>query len=117
MKKYYVTTAIDYVNARPHLGTAYEKIGADCLARFKRLSGFDTYFLMGTDEHSSNVEKEARQLGEDPQAYCDRMAGEFEAVWASLHISYDQFVRTTDPMHVAAVRELFQKIYDNDLTS
>ena len=113
MKKYYVTTAIDYVNARPHLGTAYEKIGADCLARFKRLSGFDTYFLMGTDEHSSNVEKEARQLGEDPQAYCDRMAREFEAVWASLHISYDQFVRTTDPMHVAAVTELFQKIYDN----
>jgi methionyl-tRNA synthetase len=113
LRKYYITTAIDYVNAKPHLGTAYEKIGADCLARFKRLSGFDTYFLMGTDEHSTNVEKEARQLGEDPQVYCDRMAREFESVWARLHISYDQFVRTTDPSHVTAVTELFRKIYDH----
>lgn len=113
MKKYYVTTAIDYVNAKPHLGTAYEKIGADCLARFKRMTGYDTYFLMGTDEHSTNVEKEAAQRGEDPQAYCDRMAAEFENVWAKLHISYDQFVRTTDPLHTAAVRKLFETIYDN----
>ncbi|NIM19304.1 MAG: methionine--tRNA ligase [Candidatus Latescibacteria bacterium] len=113
MSKYYVTTAIDYVNAKPHLGTAYEKIGADCLARYKRLAGFDTYFLMGTDEHSTNVEKEAAQLGEDAQAYCDRMAEEFEAVWAKLHISYDQFIRTTDPSHANAVQDIFQKIYDN----
>ncbi len=113
MKKYYVTTAIDYVNARPHLGTAYEKIGADCLARFKRMAGFDTYFLMGTDEHSTNVEKEAKLLGEDTQAYCDRMAKEFEAVWETLHIGHDQFIRTTDPSHIAAVQEIFQKIHDN----
>lgn len=113
MKKYYLTTAIDYVNAKPHLGTAYEKIGADCLARFKRLTNHDTYFLMGTDEHSTNVEKEALQRGEDPQTYCDRMADEFERVWAKLHISYDQFVRTTDPSHAAAVQELFKTIHDN----
>ena len=87
MKKYYVTTAIDYVNARPHLGTAYEKIGADCLARFKRLAGYDTYFLMGTDEHSTNVEKEARRLNKDPQTYTDEMAVEFEKTWKALHIS------------------------------
>lgn len=67
METYYVTTAIDYVNDRPHLGTAYEKIGADCLARYKRLAGFDTYFLMGTDEHSTNVERKARSLGKSPE--------------------------------------------------
>jgi methionyl-tRNA synthetase len=113
LKKYYVTTAIDYVNARPHLGTAYEKIGADCLARFKRLTGYDTYFLMGTDEHSTNVEKEARRLGKDPQGYADEMAVEFEKTWASLHISYDQFIRTSAPEHVAAVRHLFEQIHAN----
>lgn len=113
MKKYYVTTAIDYVNARPHLGTAYEKIGADCLARFKRLAGYDTYFLMGTDEHSTNVEKEARKLDQDPQAYTDEMAVEFENTWASLHISYDQFIRTTAPEHVTAVKYLFERIHEN----
>ena len=110
---FYVTTAIDYVNARPHLGTAYEKIGADCLARYKRLAGFDTYFLMGTDEHSTNVEREARNLGKDPQAYTDEMAAVFERTWASLHLSYDQFIRTTDPVHQRAVATLFQKIHDN----
>jgi methionyl-tRNA synthetase len=113
MKKYYLTTAIDYVNARPHLGTAYEKIGADCLARYKRLAGFDTYFLMGTDEHSTNVEKEARRLGKDAKAYTDEMAVEFEKTWHSLGISYDQFIRTTDPAHVDAVQYIFRKIHDN----
>jgi methionyl-tRNA synthetase len=77
------------------------------------LTNFDTYFLMGTDEHSTNVEKEAMQRGEDPQVYCDRMAAEFEKVWAKLHISYDQFVRTTDPSHTAAVQELFTTIHNN----
>jgi methionyl-tRNA synthetase len=113
LETYYVTTAIDYVNARPHLGTAYEKIGADCIARYKRLAGFDTYFLMGTDEHSTNVEKEARNVGKDPQAYTDEMAVEFEKTWAALHISYDQFIRTTDPMHKVAVQHIFQRIHDN----
>lgn len=113
LKKFYVTTAIDYVNARPHLGTAYEKIGADCLARFKRLAGYDTYFLMGTDEHSTNVEKEAIRLGKNPQEYTDEMAVEFENTWASLHISYDQFIRTTAPEHTAAVKHIFERIHAN----
>ncbi|HEX6791076.1 MAG TPA: methionine--tRNA ligase [Candidatus Krumholzibacteria bacterium] len=110
---FYVTCAIDYVNARPHLGTAYEKIGADCLARYKRLAGFDTYFLMGTDEHSTNVEREARNLGKEPQAYTDEMAVVFERTWQVLQLSYDQFIRTTDPLHKRAVAALFQKIHDN----
>ena len=113
MSKYYITTAIDYVNARPHLGTAYEKIGADCLARYKRMAGFDTYFLMGTDEHSTNVEKEAVKLGKDPQSYADEMAVEFERTWKALHISYDQFIRTSDPLHVSVVQELFERIHKN----
>jgi methionyl-tRNA synthetase len=113
LKTFYITTAIDYVNARPHLGTAYEKIGADCLARYKRLSGFDTYFLMGTDEHSTNVEKEARKLGKTPEIYSAEMAKEFEKVWAKLNLSYDQFIRTEDPVHVNAVQRLFEAIHDN----
>ncbi|HXV13102.1 MAG TPA: class I tRNA ligase family protein, partial [Candidatus Krumholzibacteria bacterium] len=113
MTTYYLTTAIDYVNARPHLGTAYEKIGADCLARYKRLAGFDTYFLMGTDEHSTNVEREARNLGKDPQAYTDEMALVFEHTWKTLHISYDQFIRTTDARHKRAVAKLFETIHRN----
>lgn len=112
-RPFYVTTAIDYVNARPHLGTAYEKIGADCLARYKRLAGFDTYFLMGTDEHSTNVEREARNQGKDPQAYTDDMAPIFERTWHTLGLSYDQFIRTTAPEHKRAVAALFQKIHDN----
>jgi methionyl-tRNA synthetase len=113
VEKYFLTTAIDYVNARPHLGTAYEKIGADCLARFRRLCGVDTYFLMGTDEHSANGEREARRLGQEPQEYCDEMAVQFEKTWAALHISYDQFIRTTDPMHKAAVQHIFERIQAN----
>lgn len=112
-KTYYVTAAIDYVNARPHLGTAYEKIGADCLARYKRLCGVDVWFLMGTDEHSTNVEKEARRLGKDPRVYTDEMAEAFERTWKALHISYDQFIRTTSEVHKQTVRYLFQRIYDN----
>ena len=81
MGRFYLTTAIDYVNSRPHLGTAYEKIAADVIARYKRLAGFETHFVMGNDEHSQNVYRKAKELGEDPLAYCDRMAQEFLDVW------------------------------------
>ncbi len=73
MKPFYITTAIDYVNSLPHIGTAYEKIAADCIARSKRLLGYDVRFCMGTDEHSVNVKKKALESGLDPKAYCDRM--------------------------------------------
>ena len=111
-KKFYLTTAIDYVNSAPHLGTAYEKIAADTIARFKRLAGFDTRFLMGNDEHSINVEKAARERGMEPQAYCDEMAVTFQAVWKRLDISYDDFIRTTEPRHVRGVQALFKAIVD-----
>jgi len=112
MAKFYLTTAIDYVNNLPHLGTAYEKIAADAIARYKRLAGFDTRFLMGNDEHSINVEKAAREKGLDPQEYCDRMAEAFQAVWKRLDISYDDFIRTTEPRHVRGVQALFRAFVD-----
>ena len=110
MSRFYLTTAIDYVNSRPHLGTAYEKIAADVIARYKRLCGIDTHFVMGNDEHSQNVFRKARELGEDPLAYCDRMAGEFIDVWQRLDISYDDFIRTTEPRHKAGVQELVRRM-------
>jgi methionyl-tRNA synthetase len=103
---FYLTTAIDYVNSRPHLGTAYEKITADVIARFKRLTGVETHFVMGNDEHSQNVFKRARDLGEDPLAYCDRMETVFRDVWGRLAISFDDFIRTTEPRHKAGVQKL-----------
>ncbi len=112
-KKSFITTAIDYANSTPHLGTAYEKIGADVIARYRRLCGDDVYFLMGNDEHSLNVEKRARELGKEPQAYCDEMAVRFEETWRRLEISYDRFIRTTDEVHKNAVRKFLQAIYDN----
>jgi methionyl-tRNA synthetase len=110
MKRFYITTAIDYVNSRPHLGTAYEKIAADVIARYQRLCGVDTHFVMGNDEHSQNVFRKARELGEDPLAYCDRMAQEFLDVWKRLDISFDDFIRTTEPRHKAGVQELVRRM-------
>ncbi len=110
MPRFYLTTAIDYVNSRPHLGTAYEKITADVIARFKRLSGVDTHFVMGNDEHSQNVFRRARELGQDPLAYCDRMEQEFREVWGALDLSFDDFIRTTQPRHKAAVETIVNRI-------
>jgi methionyl-tRNA synthetase len=110
--RFYLTTAIDYVNSRPHLGTAYEKISADVIARYKRLSGVETRFLMGNDEHSQNVFRKARELGLDPHAYCDQMETAFREVWAKLSISFDDFIRTTEPRHRAAVQRMAQACHD-----
>jgi methionyl-tRNA synthetase len=106
MPRFYLTTAIDYVNSRPHVGTAYEKVAADVIARYRRAAGFDVRFVMGNDEHSQNVFRKARELGLDPLAYCDRMEHEFRGVWAGLDISFDDFIRTTEPRHRTAVEAL-----------
>jgi methionyl-tRNA synthetase len=110
--RFFLTTAIDYVNSRPHLGTAYEKVTADVIARYKRLCGLETYFMMGNDEHSQNVYKKAVEQGLDPLAYCDHMEQEFRAVWKELDISFDDFIRTTEPRHRAAVSRLAQASFD-----
>jgi methionyl-tRNA synthetase len=110
--RFFLTTAIDYVNSRPHLGTAYEKITADVIARYKRLCGFETYFMMGNDEHSQNVYKKAVEQGLDPLAYCDLMEREFRAVWKELDLSFDDFIRTTEPRHRTAVSRFAQASFD-----
>ena len=110
MSKFYITTAIDYVNSRPHLGTAYEKITADIIARYKRLAGVPTHFLMGNDEHSLNVFRRAKEQGLDAKAYCDQMEREFREVWQRLDVSFDDFIRTTDERHRVGVTALVERI-------
>ena len=94
-------------------GHAYEKITADAIARYKRLAGFETLFVMGNDEHSQNVYRRAKEQGLDPLAYCDQMEREFRDAWDLLDVSYDDFIRTTQPRHKAAVQELVRRIAAN----
>lgn len=110
MNTFYITAAIDYPNSLPHIGTAYEKICCDSIARFKRLLGYDVYFLMGNDEHSINVSRAAATNGETPQAYCDRMASEFRRVWSKLSIEPSDFIRTTERRHCESVQILFRRM-------
>ncbi len=110
MSKYYITTAIDYVNSVPHLGHAYEKTLADTMARWRRLKGDDVYFLLGLDEHSQKVADKAAELKLDPLRYCDEMEGKFREAWTKLHITFDVFIRTTWPSHVRACQEIFRRI-------
>jgi methionyl-tRNA synthetase len=112
MKRFFLTTAIDYVNSQPHLGTAYEKVCADVIARYKRLCGFETRFLMGNDEHSQNVFKKAQEAGLDPLKYCDEMEQVFRKAWARLDVSFDDFIRTTEPRHKVGTTEIAKRIYD-----
>jgi len=110
MGKFFITTAIDYVNSVPHVGTSYEKILADVMARWRRLRGDEVFFLMGNDEHSQNVAAEAARQGLDPKEYCDRMEEKFRRTWARLHVSFDRFIRTTEPAHHRSCQELFRRI-------
>jgi len=112
-KKYYITTAIDYVNSTPHIGTAYEKISADVFARFHRLLGEDVYFQIGNDEHSLNVLRAAREKGLDPKTYCDQMEGIFRDIWEKLEIDFDRFIRTTDEDHIRRLGFLFRALEDD----
>ncbi len=113
MSRYYITTAIDYVNSKPHLGTAYEKVCADVIARYQRmkLGADNVWFLMGNDEHSQNVYRAAVEQGLDAVAYCDQMEREFRATWKTLDLSFDDFIRTTQPRHRAGVTELAKRIH------
>ena len=112
-QKFYITTAIDYVNSLPHIGTAYEKIGADVIARWKRFEGYDVHFQMGNDEHSVNVKKEALKQGVSPKDYCDDMRKKFEAIWRDLEISYDDFIQTSEKRHHKSVSKFFETILKN----
>ena len=111
--RWFQTTAIDYPNSRPHIGTAFEKLGADVQARYRRMEGYDVFFLMGNDENTVKVSKRAADLGQDTQAYCDDMARQFREVWDALDISYDTFVQTSSERHKQCCRKFIQKVYDN----
>ena len=107
---FYITTAIDYVNAEPHLGHAYEKIATDVVARFYRLMGRPVFFLTGSDEHGTKIEKTAAKRGLTPKQHTDEMVESFKAAWDYLNLSYDRFIRTTDPEHYAVVAQLWRKL-------
>jgi len=111
-KSYYVTTPIYYVNDSPHIGHAYTTLACDVLARFKRLDGFDVKFLTGTDEHGQKVEKAAAAAGMDPQAFTDEVSQRFRDLAVAMGFSNDDFIRTTEPRHVRAVRDLWVRLKD-----
>jgi methionyl-tRNA synthetase len=111
-KKFYLTTPIYYVNARPHIGHAYTTIAADVIARRHRLLGDDTFFLTGTDEHGQKVERSAAAAGVSPQQFADQVSASFKALWDRMGITYDDYIRTTEPRHTQAVQKLFQDLVD-----
>ncbi|MBA3403217.1 MAG: class I tRNA ligase family protein, partial [Gemmatimonadaceae bacterium] len=113
MARFYITTAIDYANGDPHLGHAFEKIGADAIARYRRMCGDDVHFLVGMDEHGQKVALEAADRNVEPQALVDDIAARFESMWDRLEISNDQFMRTTTAEHSAGVRALIEAIFDH----
>ena len=97
--KFYITTPIYYVNARPHLGHAYTTIVCDAIARRKRMLGVDTWFLTGTDEHGQKIERSATAAGLTPKKLVDQISAEYKELWKRMEISYDDFIRTTDERH------------------
>jgi methionyl-tRNA synthetase len=109
-KPFYVTTPIYYVNDSPHLGHAYTSVACDAMARFMRLDGRDVMFLTGTDEHGQKVAKSARDAGVEPQAFCDRVSENFRAMTKLMNISNDDFIRTTEPRHIAASQAIWQEL-------
>src|SRR5208337_1071191 len=108
---FYVTTPIYYVNDVPHIGHAYTTVAADALARYKRLCGYDCFFLTGTDEHGQKVEKAAQAAGQTPLALADRVVERYKILWETLRISADDFIRTTQERHYKAVAALYQRVW------
>src|ERR1700716_656544 len=112
-KKFYITTPIYYVNARPHIGHAYTTIACDTIARRQRMLGADTFFLTGTDEHGQKIERAAQAAGKAPQQYAAETSAEFRKLWQRMGVSNDDFIRTTEDRHKKRVQELFRRIRDN----
>ncbi len=111
-KPYYISTAIAYTSAKPHIGNTYEIVLADAIARYKRQAGFDVYFQTGTDEHGQKIQEKAEAAGITPQEYVDNVAGEIKRIWDLMNTTYDRFVRTTDPEHKTKVQKIFEKMYE-----
>ena len=111
-KTFYITTPIYYPSDNLHIGHAYCSTAADSMARFKRMTGYDTYFLTGTDEHGQKIERKAKDKGVTPQAYVDNIVSGIKDLWKLMDISYDDFIRTTDERHVKSVQKIFKQLYD-----
>ena len=111
-KPYYISTAIAYTSAKPHIGNTYEIVLADAIARYKRMTGYDVYFQTGTDEHGQKIQEKAEAAGITPQQHVDKIAGEVKTIWDLMNTTYDKFIRTTDPMHEKKVQKIFKKLYD-----
>ena len=111
-KKYYITTPIYYPSGKWHLGHSYTTVCCDALARYKRMRGFDVFYLTGTDEHGQKIEKRAAEAGVTPKAFVDALVDNIKELWSLLDISYDKFIRTTDGYHVKAVQKIFKQLYD-----
>ncbi|HZD95042.1 MAG TPA: methionine--tRNA ligase, partial [Candidatus Sulfotelmatobacter sp.] len=112
-KKFYITTPIYYVNARPHIGHAYTTLVCDAIARRKRMLGFDTFLLTGTDEHGQKIERSAAAANTPPQKWVDNISAEFRALFDKMGISYDDYIRTTEPRHKRGAQELWRRIQEN----
>lgn len=111
-KKYYITTPIYYPSGKWHLGHSYTTVCCDALARYKRMRGFDVFYLTGTDEHGQKIEKRAEEAGVTPKQFVDSLVAEIKELWSLLDISYDKFIRTTDDYHVKSVQKIFKTLYD-----
>ena len=111
-EKFYISTAIAYASAKPHIGNTYEVVLADAIARYKRLLGYDVYFQTGTDEHGEKIELKAKEKGINPQEYVDENSLEVRKIWDVMNTSYDKFIRTTNPAHKEMVSKIFKKLYD-----
>ena len=111
-QKYYITTPIYYPSGNWHLGHCYTTVICDAIARFRRMDGYDVFFLTGTDEHGVKIEKRAAENNTTPQAFVDKLVGDIKRLWEKLNISYDKFIRTTDDYHVKAVQKIFKRLYD-----
>lgn len=111
-KTFYITTPIYYPSGSMHIGHTYTTVAADTMTRFKKMTGYDTYFLTGTDEHGQKIERKAAAAGLDPKGYIDPIVDETKALWKMMEIEYDDFIRTTDERHVKAVQKIFKQFYD-----
>ncbi|MDD2627482.1 MAG: methionine--tRNA ligase, partial [Clostridia bacterium] len=111
-EKFYITTAIAYASVKPHIGNTYEAIFADAVARYKRMQGYDVYFMTGTDEHGQKIQELAKGSGKEPQEYVDGVAEEIKRIWDLVGTSYDRFIRTTEIKHKETVNKIFKRLYD-----
>ncbi len=111
-EKFYLTTAITYTSGKPHIGNTYEAIFSDAICRFKRMQGYDVFFMTGTDEHGLKVEQKAAAKGVTPKKFVDGVAAEIKRIWDIMNVSYDKFIRTTDGYHEEAVKKIFTKLYN-----